>query len=247
MTSSSYPPDVGFVVSREGTTTPGTPPDQARKGDQAPPAPPRRQPGRVLKTLGKLSLGAAFVITAYVLWMLIGTNFYTARAQSELREEIDVQERPVLVDGSPSDPEIELGNAYAILEIPRMDLEEVVVEGVDVEDLKKGPGHYERTADPWDRGGRVGIAGHRTTYGAPFWDLDKLRPGDDIRLLTEQGTYRYEVTEVREVLPGDIEVLRAPKHIGASLVLTTCTPRFSASGRLIVFADRIDPLWAQAD
>ena len=245
MTVSNSPLNQGFAVTSQGVTTQAPSAERAPSADHAPPASSRGQPGRVLKRLGKASLSAAFVITAYVLWMLIGTNFYTARAQSELRGQIDVQDRPGAI-GESSDPEIELGNAYAILEIPRMDLKEVVVEGVDIEDLKKGPGHYERTADPWDRGGRVGIAGHRTTYGAPFWDLDKLRPGDQIRMLTEEGTYRYEVTEVREVLPSDVEVLRAPKHIGASLILTTCTPRFSASRRLIVFADRIDPLWAQA-
>jgi sortase A len=238
MTVSSSPPNSGFAVTSQGVAT------QAPSSERAPTAPPRGRPGRVLKILGKISLGTAFVLTAYVLWMLVGTNFYTARAQSELREQIDIEQRPGVAGGE-SDPEIELGNAYAILEIPRMDLEEVVVEGVDVEDLKRGPGHYERTGDPWDRGGRVGIAGHRTTYGAPFWDLDKLRPGDDIRLMTEQGTFRYEVTEVREVLPTEDEILKAPKHIGASLVLTTCTPRFSASRRLAVFADRVDPLWAQ--
>ncbi|HEV3475489.1 MAG TPA: sortase [Actinomycetota bacterium] len=231
MSLTKLPPTSGFVVTRDGVASrvEPPPPEKVRAERQ----------GRLLQMLGKVSLGTAFVLFAYILWMLIGTNFYTARAQNQLREEIDVQDRPGLIGAS--DPEMDLGNAYAILEIPRMDLEEVVVEGVEVEDLKKGPGHYERTGDPWDRGGRVGIAGHRTTYGAPFWDLDKLRPGDTIRLLTEQGTYRYEVTELREVLPSDDEVLKAPKHIGASLVLTTCTPRFSASRRLIAFADRIDP------
>ncbi|MGH2657639.1 MAG: sortase, partial [Actinomycetota bacterium] len=89
-----------------------------------------------------------------------------------------------------------------------------------------------------DPEGRVGIAGHRTTYGAPFWDLDKVRPGDEIRLVTEQGAYRYEVTESRDVPPTEASVLREAEQ--ASLVLTTCTPRFSAALRLIVFADRMD-------
>jgi sortase A len=228
MSVTKKPSPAGFAVSREGVATPGVSPEKQRAARQ----------GRVLQQLGKASLVAAFVLAAYILWMLIGTNFYTARAQSQLRDEIDIQDRPGTV--GTSDPEFDLGNAYAILEIPRMDVEEVVVEGVEIEDLKRGPGHYERTADPWDRGGRVGIAGHRTTYGAPFWDLDKLRVGDQIRLMTELGTYRYEVTELRVVAPSEGSVLRAPRHIGASLVLTTCEPRFSASERLVAFADRID-------
>lgn len=129
------------------------------------------------------------------------------------------------------------GQAYAILRIPSIGVNEVVVQGVDVEDLKAGPGHYLRTADPWDPEGRVGIAGHRTTYGAPFWDLDRVRPGDEIRLITEQGEYRYEVTHSRDVPPTEGSVLRDTRL--PSLVLTTCTPRFSAALRLIVFADRV--------
>ncbi|HEX2025822.1 MAG TPA: class E sortase, partial [Actinomycetota bacterium] len=118
-----------------------------------------------------------------------------------------------------------------------IDLDVVVVEGTDVIDLKAGPGHYAGTDDPWDREGRVGIAGHRTTYGAPFWDLDKVRPGDPITMVTELGTYTYEVTTSREVLPTASKVLRpTPKP---TLVLTTCAPRFSAARRLIVFAERV--------
>jgi len=72
----------------------------------------------------------------------------------------------------------------------------IVVEGTDTESLKKGPGHYSNTAYPWEDSGRVGIAGHRTTYGAPFWSLDKLRPGDPITLQTEYGIFAYSVTRV---------------------------------------------------
>jgi sortase A len=112
------------------------------------------------------------------------------------------------------------------------------VEGTDTETLKKGPGHYAKTADPWEDTGRVGIAGHRTTYGAAFWDLDKVERGDEITLRTELGTYEYRVTEVEEVPPTQVEVLRDTK--APSLVLTTCTPRFSAALRLIVVAEQLN-------
>jgi sortase A len=113
----------------------------------------------------------------------------------------------------------------------------VVVEGVSAGDLQKGPGHYPRTAYPWQRTGRVGIAGHRTTYLHPFWNLDKVRPGDGISLVTEYGTFDYEVTGSRVVLPSDVWVLR--QTAAPTLVLTACTPRFSASHRLVVFARRM--------
>jgi sortase A len=118
-----------------------------------------------------------------------------------------------------------------------MDLNVVVVEGTDTESLKAGPGHYTGTAYPWEDHGRVGIAGHRTTYGAPFWSLDKLQPGDPITLQTEYGIYDYTVTGSRTIDPSDGSVLEPTKR--PTLVLTTCNPRFSASQRLVVFADRV--------
>lgn len=203
----------------------------------------RRRPGWVLRLIGKVFLTAAFIVGAYILWLLWGTGFYYDRQQDRLFEQFEAR-----VEGTDPRyrPGISLpGQAYAILRIPSIGVNEVVVQGVAVEDLKDGPGHYLRTADPWDPQGRVGIAGHRTTYGAPFWDLDKVRPGDAIRLVTEQGEYRYEVTASRDVTPTEGSVLRDTEQ--PSLVLTTCTPRFSAALRLIVFADRVaGPLQAAA-
>jgi len=134
------------------------------------------------------------------------------------------------------------GRAVAILVIPRIHLDMVVVEGTDTESLKKGPGHYTQTAYPWEDHGRVGIAGHRTTYGAPFWSLDRLRPGDPIILKTEYGIFRYVVTRTvitppSGILPSGRSVLAQTER--PTLVLTTCNPRFSASQRLVVFADRV--------
>jgi sortase A len=196
-----------------------------------------RRPGRVLRFVGQTSLILAFILAAYIVWLLWGTGIYTARQQDSLRQQLET--RIAVAERNPrqGEPTILPGRGYAILQIPSIDVDVVVVQGTDVVDLKSGPGHYGRTDDPWDPEGRVGIAGHRTTYGAPFWDLNEVRPGDDIRLVTELGTFDYEVTGVREVLPSAAEVLRATRQ--PSLVLTTCTPRFSAARRLIVTATRI--------
>jgi sortase A len=129
------------------------------------------------------------------------------------------------------------GHAYAILRIPSIRVNSIVVQGTDTESLKKGPGHYEETNDPWRNHGRVGIAGHRTTYGQPFWDLQAVERGDVITLITEFGTYAYRVTRTKEILPNQVGVLDPTEN--PTLVLTTCTPRFSAARRLIVFAARI--------
>jgi sortase A len=165
-----------------------------------------------------------------VLW---GTGLYTAREQDALRDELAQR----FDDPRPEPATILPGEAYAILKIPSIRVNDVVVQGTDTESLQRGPGHYRETDDPWDRRGRVGIAGHRTTYGAPFWDLDQVEDGDVITLVTEFGTYAYRVTRTKIIQPDQIGVLDPTKR--ATLVLTTCTPRFSAAQRLIVYATRI--------
>jgi sortase A len=203
----------------------------------------RSRAGFLLRTAGKLCLVAALGVGGYLAWQLWGTGIFTSRAQSQLKTEIlDRIERPRPLP-PPSDQQagapavsFSLGDPVAILRIPRIHLDIVVVEGSDAESLKKGPGHYRGTALPWEDGGRVAIAGHRTTYGQPFWSVDELRKGDLIRLVTEFGTFDYRVTRLAEVAPTDGWVLRRTE--APTLVLTTCTPRFSASRRLIVFAER---------
>ena len=176
----------------------------------------------------------ALGVAAYIGWAQWGTGLLTSRTQDQLRG--DIEQRI----GRPSPLNVQVnvpGDAVAILKIPKISLDMVVVEGTSTEDLKKGPGHYVRTAYPWQKTGRVGIAGHRTTYLHPFWNLDKLRVGDRIELATEYGTFAYSMTSSRVVLPSDGWVLRQTK--APTLVLTACTPRFSASHRLVVFASRI--------
>ena len=117
--------------------------------------------------------------------------------------------------------------------IPKIGLDKFVVEGVDVDDLRKGPGHYPSTQMPGHEGNSA-IAGHRTTYGAPFGDLDQLAAGDEIRVVTVQGDFRYKVTEQLVVDPSQIEVLdptpdpARPGHQLSTLTLTTCNPKYSA-------------------
>ena len=198
---------------------------------------PGRRPrkGRILRAIGKTLLTAAVILAAYIVWLLWGTGFYYDNQQNGLRD--DLERRIEIAEPGAPAPRVLPGQAYAILRIPELELNEVVVQGTETEALKRGPGHYERTADPWQAQGRVGIAGHRTTYGAPFWDLDLLEAGDDIQVITERGTFDYEVSRIAIVLPTADRVLDATRE--PSLVLTTCHPKFSAAERLIVFADRV--------
>ena len=122
-----------------------------------------------------------------------------------------------------------------------------MVEGIDVDDLRKGPGHYPGTPLP-GQAGNAAIAGHRTTYGAPFGDLDQLAVGDEIVLTTVQGTFTYRVVRAPfAVSPDDGDVLLptvdplVPGAKAATLTLTTCNPKYSAAERLIVKASLVLP------
>lgn len=143
--------------------------------------------------------------------------------------------RTILVESEP-----EKGAAFAVIRIPKIEaLEEgwAVVEGVGVRELKNGAGHMPNTPLPGSPGNAV-ISGHRTTYGAPFHDVDVLSWGDIIEVETALGIHTYAVRELKIVKPTDVWVTE-PRD-GAWLTLTTCHPKFSSRQRLIVFAELVD-------
>ena len=125
------------------------------------------------------------------------------------------------------------GDPLGRLRIPSLGVKFVWVEGANPGQLEKGPGHYAGTALPGERG-TVGVAGHRTTYLAPFRDIDRLRKGDDVVLQMPYGRFRYEVEGSIVVSPTNTRSLRTVGH--DRLVLTTCHPLFSAAKRLVVTA-----------
>ena len=134
------------------------------------------------------------------------------------------------------------GSAIARIQIPAIDVDKTVVEGVRVGDLRKGPGHYPTTPLP-GQAGNAAIAGHRTTYGAPFGEMDKLKPGDQIIVTTIQGQFTYEVIPQGEghghfiVAPHQVEVLDQNFSDNPNrLTLTACHPKRSARQRIIVVA-----------
>ncbi len=136
------------------------------------------------------------------------------------------------------------GEVMGSIRIPAIDVEREVIEGVRRDDLRKGPGHYPRTPLP-GQAGNAAIAGHRTTYGSPFHNLDLLEPGDAIIVETLQGEFRYEVMEQENpdggdpvghfiVNPSQVEIL---EDFGDNrLTLTACHPKYSARQRIVVTA-----------
>lgn len=128
----------------------------------------------------------------------------------------------------------ENGEAIGRIDIPAIDADYVIVEGTDTSDLQRGPGHYPDTALPGE-GRTIGIAGHRTTYGAPFNEIDEVKEGDRIMLDMPYAVLTYEVTETRIVEPTMTEIV---DDVGRErLVLTACHPLYSAAQRYAVFAD----------
>jgi sortase A len=200
----------------------------------------RRALGTALLVAGVLVLADVAVTMA---WQEPVSALRGARAQHRLAREL--RRLDVATPAAPSRP-LRLaaaarafararrdGDAVAELHIARIGLRAVVVRGTASDDLREGPGLLDGTPLPGEHG-TTAIAGHRTTYGAPFRHLDALRRGDTIGLRLPYGSFRYAVEATRIVDPGDLSVLRRVEH--DRLVLSACHPLFSAARRIVVLA-----------
>jgi sortase A len=207
---------------------------------------------RIVAGAGRTCIAAGVLILLFVAYQLWGTGLAEARSQDRLRSDfLDALETPrstttTTPDSTEPDgttttvaaaPPTPTGEAVAIIRIPKIGVEKAVVEGVSVAALKQGPGHYPTTPMP-GQPGNAAIAGHRTTYGAPFYRLDELAAGDLIQVTTRQGEFTYAVRDQHVVRPSQNEVLAGSDE--NLLTLTTCNPRYSAAQRLIVVAERTD-------
>jgi sortase A len=125
------------------------------------------------------------------------------------------------------------GEGIGRIEIPSISLDAVVIQGTDTADLQKGPGHYPDTAFP-GQGKTIGIAGHRTTYLAPFRNINEIEDGDELVLEMPYGTFTYQVEKHEIVDPSQVEIV---DDVGYErLVLTACHPLYSAAQRIVGFA-----------
>jgi sortase A len=130
-----------------------------------------------------------------------------------------------------------VGDSLTRLRIPKLGVDVVVVEGVTNSALRAGAGHYPETPLPCDVG-NVGIAGHRTTYGKPFNQIDRLAAGDVITLETPIGQCTYQVAKAPFIVsPDDLSVVAPPQDPTArQLTLTSCNPKGSAAERIVIRA-----------
>jgi len=178
--------------------------------------------------------GLLLLVAVGLLAYPVYTNYLHNRTQGHLRKELASS---ALKDDY-LNHRVKEGDSLTRLKIPKLGVDVVVVQGVSESALRAGAGHYPATALPCDVG-NVAIAGHRTTYGKPFANVDQLVQGDQITLETPVGTCTYQMTKAPYVvLPNDISVVAdAPgEHL---LTLTSCTPKGSASHRIIIRASMI--------
>ena len=166
------------------------------------------------------------------------TNMWTDRIQERLENQIASPE----LQQAYKERKVETGDSLTRIKIPAIGLDTVVVEGTTPSALRAGAGHYPQTPLPCE-GGNVSIAGHRTTYGRPFGNVDQLKPGDTIELTTPIGGCVYQVAKAPFVVaPTDMSVIDPTGE--RSLTLTTCHPTGSAAQRLIVRATWVKDLKA---
>lgn len=245
---------------------------------------------RVLGAVGRGMITAGVVVLLFVVYQLWGTNLQEARAQSDLRDEFDdaleaARSGPDVLDAGARDDAVDAlptpstsstlpgglseevlrfyfpedGDAVARIEIPAIGVDKIVVNGVQVADLRKGPGHYPSTA-PVGTAGNTSIAGHRTTYGAPFNRIDELAPGDEIHVTGILGRFTYRVMEANEAYGDEIDadtddldevgegnVIVRPSATWVlgdfgddRLTLTACHPKLSSRQRIVVAAALVD-------
>jgi len=160
----------------------------------------------------------------------LATNIWQGRIQDRLSKQLASPQ----LQQAYRDRKVGTGDSLTRIRIPRLDVDVVVVEGTTPSALRAGAGHYEQTALPCDVG-NAAIAGHRTTFGKPFANLDQLRTGDTIEMDTPIGGCVYRITKDPFVVPPtDMSVLDTTTD--RSLTLTTCHPKGSAAQRLIIRA-----------
>lgn len=189
----------------------------------------------ILRILGRIFIAAGVIILLFLAYQLWGTSFVAERNQRALAADADFLETPEAPITTPRT--YNPGDPVGRIEIPKIDVDWIVVEGVTVEILKKGPGHFPGTPMP-GQGGNVVISGHRATYGAPFAEMDGVEPGDSVKMTTADGVFNYRIVEKKIVQPTELSVVASTDE--ERLTLTTCHPQYSSKLRMIVLAEPVE-------
>jgi sortase A len=192
---------------------------------------------RYLRSHGWARRGLSLLSVSLVLLAvsLLGFPLYTNVVQGRVQDRLTRQYASPDLKHRYENRQLEEGDALTRIKIPKLGVDTIVVEGISDSALRAGAGHYPQTPLPCETG-NVSIAGHRTTYGKPFANLERLAAGDVIVLETPIGNCTYEVDKVAFVVkPTETSVI-ANDPAKKALTLTTCHPKGSAKERLIIKA-----------
>jgi sortase A len=210
-----------------------------------------RAPSPARQAVGEILITAALLIALFAIYQLFWSNHSASRAaQSGITEVTQAWESTdrLTPDDRGAQPQAgvrkPVTDVFAILHIPALGKgwSAPVVEGVGVEDLRRGVGHFPKTQMPGVNG-NFAVAGHRATQGEPFRDLDRLVPGELIGVELREVIYVYRVLTNRIVAPTRTELLLpVPGKLGvtptkAVMTLVTCHPRWSSEFRMVVIAE----------
>jgi sortase A len=203
---------------------------------------------RLVGWTGEVLLTAGVLLLLFAAWQLWWTDVSADRAQGQAVARLEQEFTAPTPDAVPAVPaELTRGDAFAIVRIPRFgaDYARPVLEGTSRAILRDGVGHYVGTAGPGEVG-NFALAGHRTTYGRPFHDIDRLAVGDRVVVETSTAFTVYAVSRSEVVRPGDVGVIApVPSDPGAApeeavLTMTSCHPKYSATERFVVHADLVE-------
>ncbi|MEO3751674.1 class E sortase [Streptomyces sp. B6B3] len=260
-------PEGGRAARRRAARTgppprvPEPPPDAgraARRKAAKAAAKAAKQTGTAISNvIGELFITTGVLMMLFVVYQLWWTNIeakaHANRERAELQESWDNPDASA--EEQARDPgEFSPGEGFAVLYIPSLDVVVPIAETTDESEvLDNGMvGHYSEedglpTAMPWDEEGNVGLAGHRNTHGEPFRYINRLEPGDAIVIETEDAFYTYEVaSRLDSTSPSNTDVLDPVPtqggfdEPGRYVTLTTCTPEFTSTYRLIVWGQMVD-------
>ncbi len=251
-------------VTTPGASPPAGPPGRGlarvarigRRGGQAGKAPraPRRPPGTLPRwaqdpepvgpgrqVAGTMLTILAVTLIGFAFWVSFGSRLYYARVQHESYESFRVPLAAGTAPVGPTDPYnpnklLALGTPVALLQIPALQMRDVVLEGTTGQVLEGGPGHLRDSPLPGEQGVSV-LLGRRAAYGAPFAGLGSLAPGDAISVLTQEGTAKYQVVDIRRA--GDPLPPPLAAGSGRLILVTADGAPFDPTGKLYVDADLV--------
>lgn len=222
----------------------------------------RRQPqvlARVTHAFGEILLTVGAVLLLLVAYTLWWTGVETGNAQESLKEQLEQEWAeglpqpgqtitPGVTETPPALARPEIGDGVAVLRIPRFGASYawVVVEGIDLENLARGPGHYPQTALPGEIG-NFAVAGHRATHGEPFAQFEALEIGDDVVVETADQWYTYQIVKIQYPVPVSSGWALDPNPLDlgspptkSMMTMTTCHPRWASTYRFLVFSELVN-------